>query len=103
MKERVEFDLDKFIARLERQNVIEFSDIDLLVVLLTEALAREKRLREVLKEAPALLEHQAVRAREQRYHPSTALRYSEMLLGLAYEIREMQRAALAGEGEEQPT
>ncbi len=51
---KVEFDLDKFIKRLERQNVIEFSDVDLLVVLLTEALARERRLREA---ARAAVEH----------------------------------------------
>ncbi len=53
---KVEFDLDKFVKRLERQNVIEFSDVDLLVVLLTEALARERRLREACATALAIAE-----------------------------------------------
>ncbi len=58
---------------------------------------RERRLREALESTAAAIEHQAARAVEQNYHPTTAHRYAAALRGLAYEAREALRAALADE------
>jgi hypothetical protein len=52
----VGFNLDKFMKRIERQRIVEPGDVELLAELLTEALAREKRLRAALEEQRELWE-----------------------------------------------
>ncbi len=49
------FNLDKFLKRIARQRVAEPGDVELLAELLTEALAREKRLTEALQSVAAAL------------------------------------------------
>jgi hypothetical protein len=78
----VGFNLDKFIRRIERQRVVEPGDVELLVVLLTGALAREKRLRAACEEVLAIAENRRP--------------------GHWDDVMFLMRAALAGE-EEQPT
>jgi hypothetical protein len=73
--------------------------------------ARERRLRKALEDAVILLEFQAARALEQKYHPTTPHRYAALLRGFASEDRFAlrvatdakfaSRAALAPEEEEQ--
>ncbi len=49
--------------------------------------AENRRLREALEGLAAQIDAQAVRAIQQNYHPSTPLRYAEMLRGFAYDLR----------------
>ena len=45
---KVQFDLDAFERRLERQQVVEFSDIEMLIEVLREYVKRNRRTEDIL-------------------------------------------------------